>query len=127
MTDPTQEEADKFLKRVMEDLGHDLDNFGETRYLAAVKDLQSDNYILVMIVPPSALSDGVGPDLHRTPDDHRFLAAISQNVFFDKAEKIEEEFPDANEEEKNELMAEFIAEFMPALFERAVEMPALDV
>lgn len=127
MHEPTPEEADKFLEQTLEDLMGDVDNPDNSRYLAAVKDVESGNYILFMMVPSSAVSDGVGPELHRTPDKHKFLAAISEDVCFAKAQKIEEEYPDANDGEKNEMMAEFIAAFMPELFERAEKMPALDI
>lgn len=116
MHEHTPEEVDKFIQQALADIDETSDDQENSRYLAAVQDVESGNYILVMMVPESALSDGVGPDLHTTGDKHKFLAAISENVFFNKAQEIEEEYPDANAEDKNELMAEFIATFMPGLF-----------
>lgn len=126
MHEHTPEEVDKFIQQALADIDETSDDKENSRYLAAVQDVESGNYILVMMVPESALSDGVGPDLHTTGDKHKFLAAISENVFFNKAQEIEEEYPDANAEDKNELMAEFIATFMPGLFERANSMKPLD-
>lgn len=127
MQNPSHEDADKFIKEMLDELGGDPLHPDNSRYLAGAKDVANDNLIILMMVPPSALSDGVGPDLWRTPDEHKFLAAISQDVCFKKAEEIEGENPYANDEEKNELMAEFLAAFMPELFERALDMEPLDI
>jgi len=115
------------MKQMLEDLDANLEDPSNSRYLAGAKDVQSGNYILIMMVPSSALTDGMGPELWRTPDRYKFLAAISEDVCFAKAAEIEENYPFSDDEKKNELMAEFLAGFMPALFERALTMQPLDI
>lgn len=115
------------MKEMLDELGGDPLNPDNARYLAGAKDVENNNIVVLMMVPSSALTDGVGPDLWRTPDAHKFLAAISEDVCFEKAAEIEGEYPDANDEKKNDLMAEFLAAFMPELFERALEMEPLDI
>jgi hypothetical protein len=127
MQAPTPDDASKFAEEMWEDIKDEVDGTENSRYLAGVKDIESGNYILMMMVPPSALVDAVGPELHRTPNNKKFIAAISEEVLFDKTAEIEREMPDADNEEKNELMAEFLASFMPELFERAASMPELDI
>lgn len=127
MHGPTPEDAEEFAKQMLEDLNGNPEDPSNARYLAGAKDTQSGNYILMMMVPSSALSDGMGPELWGTPDKNKFLAAISEDVCFAKAAEIEENYPLSDGEKKNELMAEFLAEFMPALFERAMEMKPLDI
>ncbi len=127
MPTPTPEDASKFAEEMWEDIKDEVDGAENSRYLAGVKDIESGNYILMMMVPSSALADAVGPELHRTPNNKKFIAAISEEVLFDKTAEIEREMPDADDEEKNELMAEFLASFMPELFERAASMPELDI
>lgn len=105
--------------------------FGETdgspgRVLAACQDSESDIYLLVMAVPASALMDGVGPELFRTPDEKKFLACLNENMLWEKAQEIIAEQNQESEEKKNSLMAEFIAEQLPPLFERARDMKPLD-
>jgi len=127
MHNPTPEDAEEFAKQMLEDLDGNPEDPSNSRYLAGAKDVQSGNYILVMMVPSSALTDGMGPELWSTPDKNKFLAAISEDVCFAKAAEIEENYPFSDDEKKNELMAEFLAEFMPALFERALTMEPLDI
>jgi len=115
------------MKEMLDELGGDPSSPENARYLAGAKDVQNNNTIVMMMVPTSALTDGMGPDLWRTPDVNKFVAAISEDVCFEKAAEIEGEYPDANDEKKNELMAEFLAAFMPELFERALEMEPLDI
>ena len=127
MPAPTPDDASRFAEEMWEDIKDEVDEGKNSRYLAGVKDVESGNYILMMMVPPSALADAMGPELYRTPNNKKFIAAISEEVLFNKTLEIEKEMPDANAEEKNELMAEFLAEFMPELFERAASMPELDI
>lgn len=127
MQGPTPEELNEFMSQLIEDLGDDWDSVANQRILAACKDVRSDNYMLLMAVPSSALNDTAGPDLWRTPDKKKFLAAFNEEVLFSKAEEIQEENPNYTDEEKNEAMAGFLASFMPALFERALELPELDI
>lgn len=127
MPAPTPDDASRFAEEMWEDIKDEVDEGKNSRYLAGVKDVESGNYILMMMVPSSALVDAVGPELYRTPNNKKFIAAISEEVLFNKTVEIEKEMPDANDEEKNELMAEFLAEFMPELFERASTMPELDI
>lgn len=126
MPSPDKDNLDKFTKEMLEDLGGDPESAENHRYLAGAKDTESGISILMLMVPVSALTDGVGPDLWRTPDKHKFLAAMSEEECFTKAADIEDNFPLANDERKNEMMAEYLASFMPALFERASTMKPLN-
>jgi len=126
MPSPDKENLDKFTEEMLKDLGGDVESAENHRYLAGAKDTESGISILMLMVPVSALTDGVGPDLWRTPDSHKFLAAVSEEECFTKAADIEDNFPDADDAGKNALMAEYLASFMPALFERAYKMKPLN-
>lgn len=116
-------EMQQFLEEVQADLEGAAEDHEPQRVLAAVKDGISGNYMLVMAVPSSALSDSIGPDIWRTPDEHRFLAVFSEDILVSKADEIQELF--STTEERNNAMAEYIGGFLPALFERAANLPKL--
>ncbi len=119
------EKLDTFISEILEELGGDAPTEQNNRVLAACKDVTTDNYLILMAVPASALSDGTGPEVYRTSNEKKFLAAFNEEELFIKAEQILEENPNSTDEEKNELIAEYLAGFMPALFERAAELPEL--
>lgn len=127
MREPDDEKLAEFTQKVEEDMAFGSTDGSPGRILAACQDSDSDIYLLVMAVPASALEDGVGPDLWRTPDKHKFLACLNEDILWEKAQQITEEENDSSPEEKNRLMAEFIAEQLPPLFERAHEMEPLDI
>ena len=115
----------KFKKQVEEDMEYGSTDGSPGRILAACKDTESETYLLVMAVPPTSLIDGVGPDLIQTPVAHKFIVCLNEEMLFEKAQEIESE--DSTSDEKNQSMAEFIAEQLPPLFERAREMEPLDI
>lgn len=118
----------KFKNEIELDLSHaDLESNSPSRILAACQDTQSQIYLLVMAVPPTALDDGIGPDLWRTPDKHKFIVCLNQELLFEKAEELTKEHENLTSENANRFMTEFIAEFLPAMFERASEMEPLDI
>jgi len=125
MNQPPPEEIDKFIKEIERELGTDLSSGEDTRILAACKDVESQNYLILMAVPASALSDRTGPEVYRTSDAHKFIAAFNEEELFSKADEINNEKDFITDAEKNEAMAEYLAGFMPALFERAAELPEL--
>ena len=118
---------DEFTKRVEEDMAYGDTDGSPGRVLAACQDSETDIYLLVMAVPTSALMDGVGPELFRTPDKKKFLACLNEEMLWEKAQEIIAEQNEEPEEKKNSLMAQFIAEQLPPLFERAREMEPLDI
>ena len=118
---------DRFMKQVEDDVEDEWAATTKSHVLAAVQDVKSNAYIIVMAVPSSAFADGVGPELFATPNKNRFIGGISQDVLYYKAEQIEKENPDSTIEERDDLMAEFISSFMPELLERAASMPELDI
>lgn len=124
--DADKERLDKFAKQVEKDMEYGDTDGSPGRILAACKDTDSETYLLVMAVPPSALKDGVGPDLIQTPVEHKFLVCLNEEMLFDKAAEIDLQF-DLSAEEKNQAMAEFIAEQLPPLFERARSEIPLDM
>jgi hypothetical protein len=116
-----------FMKQILDDLDYEGEDNSPNRILAACQDTQSDLYLLVMAVPRSAIVDGDGPDIWRTPDKNRFLVCINEEVLTEKVEYINLMEPDASEEKKNEMMGEFISGFLPAMFEKAATMEPLDI
>ena len=116
-----------FMKQILDDLDYEGEDNSPNRILAACQDTQSDLYLLVMAVPRSAIVDGDGPDIWRTPDKNRFLVCINEEVLTEKVEYINLMEPDASEEKKNEMMGEFISGFLPAMFEKAASMEPLDI
>lgn len=127
MDNPNQEDVDKFIQRMKEDMEYGETDGGPNRIIASCQDTESDTYLLIMAVPRDALSDGVGPELFRTPDAHKFLACFNEEMLWEKADEIEKEDVFYTSQEKNDLMAEFIANFLPPLFESAREMKPLDM
>lgn len=127
MIDPDDKDVAKFIQRMQEDMDFGQTDGGPNRILASCQDTESDIYLLIMAVPRESLSDGVGPEIFQTPDEHKFLACINEEILWDKAEEISNENILYTSQEKNDLMAEFIAEFLPPLFERAREMVPLDI
>lgn len=127
MHEHSEEEWSEFTKKIEEDMAYGETDGAPGRVLAACQDTDSDIYLLVMAVPSSALQDGVGPDLFRTPDKRKFLACLNEEVLWEKAKQINEEDEFGETEEKNKKMAEFIAEQLPPLFERAQAMEPLDI
>jgi len=115
----------KFKKQVQEDMEYGSTDGGPGRILAACKDTDSEIYLLVMAVPPTSLSDGVGPELIQTPIEHKFIVCLNEEMLFEKAQEIDLE--DSSNEEKNQSMAEFIAGQLPPLFERARSQIPLDI
>lgn len=126
MNTPSDDELSEFAQKVEEDMAYGSTDGSPGRILAACQDTQSSIYLLVMAVPVSALEDGVGPDIWRTPDKGKFLACLNEEILWDKAQEITQENNDSSPEEKNRIMAEFIAEQLPPLFERARSMEPLD-
>jgi hypothetical protein len=116
-----------FMKQILDDLDYEGEDNSPNRILAACQDTQSDLYLLVMAVPRSAIVDGDGPDIWRTPDKNRFLVCINEEVLTEKVEYINLMEPDASEDKKNEMMGEFISGFLPAMFEKAASMEPLDI
>ena len=127
MHDPREEDVARFIQRMKEDMEYGETDSGPNRILASCQDTESDIYLLVMAVPKEALTDHVGPDIWRTPDEKKFLACFNEETLWEKAEEIDNENTLYTNQEKNDLMAEFIAEFLPALFEQAREMKPLDI
>lgn len=127
MSDPNNEDVARFIQRMQEDMAFGETDGGPNRILASCQDTESDIYFLIMAVPRQSLSDGVGPEIVRTPDSHKFLACINEEILWEKAEEISNENILYTTQEKNDLMAEFIADFLPPLFERAREMVPLDI
>ena len=118
---------DKFIEQSEKDILDEWASPLSSNILAVVQDTNCTSYIMVMAVPPSALDDGMGPALFRTPDKNRFIGGINQDALFYKAEQIEIENPDSTLEERDHMMAEFISSFIPELMERAASMPELDI
>lgn len=118
-----EEEMQTFLEQVYKELEDGATEEEPQRMLAAVKDSASGNYMLVMAVPASAIIDGIGPDIWRTPDEKRFLAVFNEDTLVAVADKIQEDFETTDE--RNNAMAEYIGGFIPALFERAEQLPKL--
>lgn len=112
-----------FLEQVYKELEDGATEEEPQRMLAAVKDSASGNYMLVMAVPASAIIDGIGPDIWRTPDEKRFLAVFNEETLIKVADQIQEDFETTDE--RNNAMAEYIGGFIPALFERAEQLPKL--
>jgi hypothetical protein len=127
MEDHDEKDLAKFVERVREDMEFGETDGGPNRIIASCQDVESDIYLLIMAVPRESLSDGVGPELFQTPDEHKFLACLNEEVLWAKADEISEENILYTSQEKNDLMAEFIADFLPPLFERAREMIPLDI
>jgi hypothetical protein len=117
----------KFMEQILADLDYEGEEGSPNRILAACQDTTSDLYLLVMAVPRSAIVDGDGPDIWRTPDKNRFLVCINEEVLVEKVEYINLMEPDASEDQKNEMMGEFISGFLPAMFEKAATMEPLDI
>lgn len=118
-----EEEMQTFLEQVYKELEDGATEEEPQRMLAAVKDSASGNYMLVMAVPASAIIDGIGPDIWRTPDEKRFLAVFNEETLIKVADQIQEDFETTDE--RNNAMAEYIGGFIPALFERAEQLPKL--
>jgi len=118
---------DKFREDVQSDLNLIRDDSSSGRILAACQDTECNIYLLVMAVPASALNDPESPDLWRTPTANRFIVCLNEDILKNKVDEIEIENFYAAPAEKNEIMANFIAGFLPAMFERAYEMGPLDI
>lgn len=118
---------DKFRQDVQTDLNLTKGDSSPGRILAACQDTESNIYLLIMAVPASALNDPESPDLWRTPTVNRFIVCLNEDILKNKVDEIENEKFYAAPEEKNEIMANFIAGFLPAMFERAYEMGPLDI
>jgi len=124
---PDKEQIDKFIKRAQDDIGDDWENAIKDKILAAAQDSETGIYIILMAVPSTAFSDGVGPEVFYSSEEGKFIGGLNQDVLLEQAEEIEKENPFYTEEEKNNAMAEFIASFMPGLFEAARQMIPLDI
>lgn len=118
-----EEEMQTFLEQVYKELEDGATEEEPQRMLAAVKDSASGNYMLVMAVPASAIIDGIGPDIWRTPDEKRFLAVFNEETLIKVADQIQEDFETTDQ--RNNAMAEYIGGFIPGLFERAEKLPKL--
>lgn len=116
---------DKFREDVQNDLELTKEDSSPNRILAACQDTEFNIYLLVMAVPPSALIDPESPDLWRTPTNNKFIVCLNEEILKNKADEIENET--FENDERNEMMAGFIASFLPAMFERAREMEPLDI
>ena len=126
MDEPTEEQIDKFIKRAQDDIGDDWEKAVKDNILAAAQDSETGIYIVLMAVPSTAFSDGVGPEVFYSSEEGKFIGGLNQEVLLEQAEEIERENPHYTNEEKNDAMAEFIASFMPGLFDAARQMIPLD-
>ena len=124
---PKRKILDKFIERAQKDIEEDPEGVMKDHVLAVAQDGESGIYMLLMSVPPSAFSDGTGPEVFYSSEKDKFIGGLNSEVLLHHAEQIENENPDFSEEEKNEAMAEFIAGFMPGLFEIAAKMQPLDI
>jgi hypothetical protein len=122
-----RDDLDRFAQEMMEEIGENPNGPDGLRVLSGARDTLNGITIYMMAVPPSALADGVGPELWATATEKKFYAALSENVLFAKAEEINNIYPEVDAEEKNHLMSNFIAAYMPELFERALLMKPLDL
>lgn len=124
-------ESNKLVwNKFRQDIEDDLDSSNGSEYgriLAACQDTISDVYLLIMAVPETALNDPESPDIWRTPDKKKFIVGLSEKILLKKVEAIEDENISISDEAKNELMARYIATFLPAMFERAKKMEPLDI
>jgi len=114
------------MKRAQKDIGSDLEGAIKDNILAVAQDGESGIYMLLMSVPPSAFSDGTGPEVFYSSEKDKFIGGLNSEVLLHYAQQMENENPDFSDKEKNEAMAEYIAGFMPGLFEIAAKMQPLD-
>jgi hypothetical protein len=118
-------EFEEFLEKIREELLASETDGEPQRMLAAVQDSDTGIYMLLMAVPATALDDGMGPDIWRTPDEKKFLAAFSEEILIEKADEISLQYEDLDEQ--NNAMAEYIGSFVPDLFQRAAALPKLAI
>lgn len=123
--DNSSRQFEEFLNNVREELTTTESDGQPQRMLAAVQDSQTGIYMLIMAVPASAIEDGQGPDIWRTPDEKKFLAAFNEEILIEKADEISLLYQTLDEQ--NDAMAEYIGGFVPDLFRRAAALPKLSL
>ena len=123
--DDAAREFEEFLEKVRGELVTTSEDGEPQRMLAAVQDSETGIYMLIMAVPASAIEDGQGPDIWRTPNEKKFLAAFNEEILMEKADEISLEYDTL--EEQNDAMAEYIGGFVPDLFRRAASLPKLSL